>query len=131
MFEFFESFFTIALAATLISFIFGYPVHWLQRFGLSRPGAVAIVLLSGVLVLGVAGFLLLPPLASQISDLASRLPDLISSSNGSIQGLQEWATQQQLPIDVSSVVVELESRLSAQVQAVSGLIVGAIPAAIF
>jgi len=130
LFEYFRSFFTIALAATLIAFILGYPVGWLQRFRLSKPGALAVVLLLLVALLGLLGFLLLPPLARQISELASQLPALISSSSDRLQGLESWAKQRQLPFDMEATITQLEGKLSTQAQALSSGIVGAIPAAV-
>lgn len=130
LFQYFQSFFTISLTATLIAFILGYPVGWLQRFRLSRPSALAIVVLLVVALLGLLGLVLLPPLSRQISGLASSLPDLIASGGDRLQGLESWAKQRQLPFDVGAVINQAESKLSAQVQALSSGIVSAIPDAI-
>lgn len=130
LFEYFKSFFTIALAATLIAFILGYPVGWLQCHRLSRPGALAVVVLVFIALLSLIGFVLLPPLSQQISELASQLPDLISAGGDRLQGLESWAKQRQMPFDVGTAITQAESKLSTQVQALSTGIIGAIPAVI-
>jgi len=130
LFRYFSSFFTIALGATLVAFILGYPVGWLQQFRLSRPSATAIILLLLVVLLSLLGLALVPPLARQISGLASQLPDLISSSSSRLQGLESWAKQRQLPFDVGNLITQVEGRLSTQVQAFSSDLVGAVPAVI-
>lgn len=129
LFEYFQSFFTIAIAATLVSFILSYPANWLQR-SLTRTQAVGIVLLSVLVIIAIAAVTLFPLLFGQLSDLASRLPDWISNSSSELEGLQSWAAKRQLPIDISATITQLESRLSTQLQAFSGLIIGALPEAV-
>ena len=135
LFEYFRSFFTIALTATLISFILGYPVRWLQhlrlsQFRLPKSSAVAVVLLLLVLLFGLLGLALVPPLAKQISELTRQMPDLIASSSTRLQGIESWAQRRQLPVDLGAVISWGESSLSTQVQAISSGLVGAVPAAI-
>ena len=130
IFEYFHSFFSIAIAATLFAFILSYPVNWLQRFRISRAGAVGIVLLLGVIVVGIAGITLLPLLFDQIAQLSKRLPEWFASTSSELQSLQTWATQRQLPVSFTGLVAQLESRLSSQIQQLSGLVIGALPSAI-
>ena len=128
--EYFKSFFTIALAATLIAFILGYPVDWLRRYRLSRPSALAVVLLLLVALLGLLAWALFPPLARQVSELTRALPDLISSGGDRLQVLEDWAKQRQLPFNMSAAIAQAESKLSTQAQTISSGLVTAIPNAI-
>lgn len=128
--SYFSSFFTIALSATLISFILGYPVGWLQHFRLSRASATAVVLLLLLALLGLSGYALLPPLAAQMTDLGSQLPDLAASATSRLHGLENWTQQRQIPIDISNIANQVEAYFSTQIKALSGGIVGAIPAII-
>lgn len=130
LFGYFKSLFSIALAATLIAFILGYPVGWLRRYRLSRPGSLAIVLSLLVALLGLLGWALLPPLARQVSELTQALPDLISSGGDRLQVLEEWAKQRQLPFNMSAAIAQAESKLSTQAQTISSSLLAAIPNAI-
>lgn len=130
IFEYFHSFFTIAIVATLFAFILSFPVTWLQRFRISRAGAVGIVLLLVLVAVGIAGVTLLPLLFDQVAQLSKRLPEWFASTTSELQNLQTWATQRQLPVNLTSLGTQLESRLSSQIQQLSGLVIGALPSAI-
>lgn len=130
IFEYFRSFFTVAILAALLAFVLSFPVNRLVRLRLPRQVATGIVLLAVLAVVGVAGILIFPLLFDQVSQLSSRLPTWLDTSNSQVQALQAWATQRQLPIDLTALISQLENRLSTQIQALGGLLLGALPAAI-
>ena len=130
IFEYFQSFFTIAIAATLCAFILSYPVDWLQRFRLPKAGAVGTVLLAGLMAISLAGVTWLPPLFDQVAQLSENLPNWFDTSKTNLEGLQSWTTQQNLPVDVAGLITQLETYLSSQSQAASGFILSALPDAV-
>jgi predicted PurR-regulated permease PerM len=71
------------LLALLLSALLVSPVDWLDRRGLPRGGAVALVLLSGIAVLG--GIL-----AFVISEFVIGLPDLVDQVTRSINSTRRW-----------------------------------------
>lgn len=131
LFEYFRSFFSIAISATLLAFILDYPVQRLQRLPrLSRGGAIAIVLLMVAAAFGIAGVTLFPLLFDQVSQLSKSLPNWMSSSADNVSGLQNWADNRGLPVDIASLVTQLETYLSVQAKALSGLALTVLPEAI-
>jgi predicted PurR-regulated permease PerM len=130
VFEYFRSFFTIAIAAILLAFILDYPLKWLQRSRLPRAGAVGVIVLIVLVGIGTLGLTLFPLLFDQVAQLSERLPDWIASSPKNLAGLQAWATQRGIPIDISALITRLETYLSAQAQSLSGLVLTFLPDAV-
>jgi predicted PurR-regulated permease PerM len=121
-YQYFESLITIALTATLLSFILGYLVDLLQRFRVPRGRAVLLVVLIVLTVLVVLGVTLIPTLLTQLNELATRLPTWIDSGSQQLDALQDWAQARKLPVDIDKVLGQLEDRISALVQNLSGII---------
>ena len=130
IFAFFRSQLTIFLTATLLSFLLNYPVQWLSRFRLRRSLAILLVLLGSISILGVLGVLLVPPLVEQINDLTGRLPSWLDSGMAQMNALQTWAVELNLPIDLASLAVQLQARLTTQLQSLSASVLGLLPDAI-
>ncbi len=65
-------------AALLLAVILSAPVEALHRRKLSRPVATGFMVLSVLVVLGLGGYLILPVLANQASQVASDLPGAFS-----------------------------------------------------
>jgi predicted PurR-regulated permease PerM len=130
VFEYFRSFFTIAIAAILLAFILDYPLKWLQRSRLPRAGAVGVIVLIVLVGIGTLGLTLFPLLFDQVAQLSERLPDWIASSTKNLAGLQSWATQRGIPIDISALIARLETYLSVQAQSLSGLVLTLLPDAV-
>ncbi|EDX85090.1 conserved domain protein, putative [Synechococcus sp. PCC 7335] len=130
IFAYFRTQFTIFLTATLLSFVLNYPVQWLSRFRLRRSLAILLVLLITVSVLGVLGVILAPPLVEQLNELSGRLPSWIDSSTSQVTAFQNWAVSLNLPIDLSRLSTQLQTRITTQVQTISASILGLLPDAI-
>lgn len=130
IFDYFRSQLTIFLTATLLSFLLNYPVQWLSRFRLPRSLAILLVLLGSASVLGVLGVILVPPLVAQINDLTGRLPSWLDSGTSQLAALQNWAADLNLPIDLTRLSVQLQGRITAQLQSLSAGVLGLLPDAI-
>ncbi len=130
LFDYFRSFFTIAIAAILFAFILDYPVKGLQHLRLSRAAAMAIVLVSALMAIGALGLTLFPLLFDQVAQLSERLPEWIASGPNNLAGLQAWATQRNLPVDVAAIATKVETYLSQQTQSISGWVLTLVPDAI-
>ncbi|NJN60534.1 MAG: AI-2E family transporter [Coleofasciculaceae cyanobacterium RL_1_1] len=128
--EYFHSFFSIIIIATLLAFILSYPVRKLQHLKLSKQISIGLVLLLVAISIGLIGVTLLPLIFDQVLQLSERLPDWWVSSRSEIEGLQIWVEQHQFPINLADVITELEGRLSGQIQALSGLALSTVPIAI-
>ena len=130
IFAFFRSQLTIFLTATLLSFVLNYPVQLLSRFRLRRSLAILLVLLGTGSVLGVLGVLLAPPLVAQVNELTGRLPSWIDSGSSQLTAFQSWAENSSLPVDLTRLSAQLQTRLTTQLQSLSGSVFALLPDAI-
>ncbi len=97
--------FILALVAV---FLFRAPVGWLQARGFARSWAVALCFASGLVVLGVAGAFVLPPVGGEISALARRFPGYLDSAMGSWHSLQASYDALSLPRPVLDAMQQLQ-----------------------
>ena len=121
---YFESLVTIILTATLLSFILDYPVRFIEQRGLPRAIAILIVLLSGILLLGIIGVTVIPILLDQLNGLLERLPSYVASGSEQAKVFEAWADERNFPVSISSLVADSLSRVSYQLQELSGQILG-------
>lgn len=124
VFEYFQSLITIFATATLLSFILDYPVRFLEQRRLKRAIAILIVLLIGILLLGIIGVTVIPIVIDQLNGLLERLPSYVASGSEQAQVFEAWAEEHNFPLSISSLVGDSLSRISNQLQQLSGQILG-------
>ncbi len=124
VFEYFQSLITIFATATLLSFILDYPVRFLEKRQIKRAIAILIVLLTGILLLSVIGVTIIPILLDQLNGLLERLPSWVASGSEQAKAFEIWADERNFPISISSLVSDSLSRISYQLQQISGQILG-------
>ena len=122
--EYFESLVTIFLTATLLSFILDYPVRFIEQQKIPRAIAILIVLLAGIVLLGIIGVTVIPILLEQLNALLERLPSYVASGSEQAKVFEAWADERNFPISISSLVANSLSRITYQLQQLSGQIVG-------
>lgn len=122
--EYFASLITIFLTATLLSFILDYPVRLIERRKIPRAIAILLVLLLGILLLSIIGVTIIPILLDQLNTLLERLPSYVASGSEQAKVLEAWADERNFPVSISSLVADALSRLSVQLQLLSGQILG-------
>lgn len=130
VYAYFRSQLTIFLTATLLSFLLNYPVQLLARFRLRRSLAIVLVLLGALSIFGTLGVLLAPPLVEQLNELIGRLPSWLDSGTAQLAAIQNWAVELNLPIDLTRLSVQLQGRLTAQLQSISATLLSLLPDAI-
>jgi predicted PurR-regulated permease PerM len=124
--DYFQPIVTKFVVAMLLAFILSYPVGLLQKLKIPRGRAVLMVLLMAIALLGTFGLTVGPILIEQVNELVTRLPTWIDSGNQQLRSLQLWATIHRLPIDLDTLITELEARLSSQVQEISGTFINVV-----
>ena len=122
--EYFESLVTIFLTATLLSFILDYPVRFIEQQKIPRAIAISIVLLIGIVLLGIIGVTVIPILLEQLNALLERLPSYVASGSEQAKVFEAWADERNFPISISSLVANSLSRITYQLQQLSGQILG-------
>lgn len=124
VFEYFQSLITIFITAILLSFILDYPVHFIEQRQLPRAIAILVVLLMGILLLGIIGITVIPILLDQLNSLLERLPSYVASGSEQAKVLEAWADERNFPVSISSLVADSLSRVTYQLQQLSGQILG-------
>jgi predicted PurR-regulated permease PerM len=124
VFEYFQSLITIFATATLLSFILDYPVRFLEKRQIKRAIAILIVLLIGIFLLSVIGVTIIPILLDQLNGLLERLPIWVTSGSEQAKTLEIWADEHNIPVSISSLFGDAISRVSYQLQQISGQILG-------
>lgn len=119
---YFQPIVSVFVSAMLLAFVLSYPVNLWQRFRLSQTRAVLLVLLLTIALLVILGITLIPLLIEQVNELANNIPLWINSGSQQLQTFQAWANARRLPVDVSKLKVQLEERISTQLQAISSVI---------
>jgi predicted PurR-regulated permease PerM len=130
IFYFFQPLTTVFSIAILLAFVLDYLVQFLQRNGMERTQAVLLVFFLTIALLIFLGVTLVPIAIDQLDELLNRLPTWIESGSQQIQSLDRWAAVRRLPIDLSSFSNQIASRLTNEIQSISGnvltFIVGAL-----
>jgi predicted PurR-regulated permease PerM len=128
--QYFKSLITIAITATLLSFILDYPVKLLENLKIKRFLAVIFVLLFVVSAVAVIGLTVLPIIIEQLNQLLEKLPSWLSSGSTQLQSLELWLQNRNFPINVGNIGVDIIGRLSTQLQQLSGQILGSFFSAV-
>lgn len=103
---------SIVITACLLAFLLGYPIKLLESRGVSRGGAIALVLLSA---LALTTFLLLvlgPLVWQQLNEFAERLPRWIDQAKTELLQLSDRPFVQNSPFDFEALAIETANRLS-------------------
>ena len=125
-FNYFESLISVAVTATLLSFVLDYPVKWLQRLKISRSLAILVVLLFVISGLTLISIILVPIIVDQLNQLLEKLPSWLSSGSEQLDYLEDWANNRNFPLSITSIGADLLTRLSTQLQQVSGQLLGGV-----
>jgi predicted PurR-regulated permease PerM len=107
---------TIVLVAALFTFVLDYPINFLEKIGVKRIFAVAIVLLITLVGITALASTLVPVILQQANDLLSNLPTLIALVKKQLEVLNTWIDARQLPINLDGLIAQLSQQLARQIQ---------------
>lgn len=114
-FQYFQDLTTILLIAVLMSFLLGYPVRSLQRWGLARGLSVLAVFTTALALVVLAGMAIVPTLIQQMSEFTTQLPHWVESGQQQLKAVDSEIAQ--LPISES---MDLDVLATQVVEAVPG-----------
>jgi len=114
---------TLIVTAALLAFLLNYPVKLLVSWQVKRGYAVALVFLVALIILGTITLTLLPLLLQQLNEFTRRLPSWIDSGSVQLQAFEAWAIDNNLPFDVSALLIQLQERFAVEVKALPTYIV--------
>lgn len=115
-FEFFKPLVTILVLASLLAFILNYPASLLQRRGLKRNYAVALVFILALLILVALGITLLPVVLEQFNEMAKLFPQWVDSSEEKLQSLNDLVFNQKLRVNLSQLLNSVINRLPDELE---------------
>jgi predicted PurR-regulated permease PerM len=119
MIDFLQPLIGILVSAAIFAFLLNLPTQFLQKRGVRRFWALAIVLLISLLVLGGAALTIGPQILGQLSALVANLPQLVESGNNQLQAFKNFAIAQNLPIDLTELLNKLIDQLGSVFQLAS------------
>jgi len=106
----------ILIIATLIAFLLDYPIKFLQSWWGKRNLAVLAVLLLATLIFILLILIFVPLVIKQLNELIISLPSWFIAGKQQLRLFQDWAIDQNLPVDVTGLLNQLADRISTQVQ---------------
>ncbi len=121
--DYFQPLVSIVVAAIILAFVLDYPIKFFQKQGANRYLAIGGALLLAIVLVVALAFTLVPLILEQIDELVHILPVWIDSGTQQLQALQNWATTQPLPANLSSLPTQILDKLSNQLQSFTGKIV--------
>jgi predicted PurR-regulated permease PerM len=127
--SYFQSIVSALVIASVLAFLLGYPVKLLEQKGMQRSQAVFLVFLSALTGIAMLTVTLVPIVLTQLEDLLTYLPDLLSSGSQQLQAFQSWAAVHRLPVNFSGLIDRLEQLapegLESFSQRIPGVVLGA------
>jgi predicted PurR-regulated permease PerM len=125
-FSFFRELLQMITVAAILAFLLDYPVKLLRRFRVNHAAAVLLVFLVTIAILGVLGIILVPILADQVTQLATRLPQWLNDSEKNLQGVNQWAQHYNFDLQglISRTTAQINGQLEQQAQNIAKVGVG-------
>jgi predicted PurR-regulated permease PerM len=119
LFNYFRTPISLFLISSLLAYLLGFPVKLLQRFRISRLGAVAVVVIGILLLLSVLSLAGIPLIIDQIGRLGQTIPRWVEAAVQQWQALEHTAWAQRLPFRLQDVAEPSLKRLGLQLQDLS------------
>jgi predicted PurR-regulated permease PerM len=113
---YFQQLVTLLIVSAILAFLLDYVVRGLERVRVPRSGAVILVLLGTVAVLGIVGVTLVPLLVTQSVQLFNNIPNWLEASRGHVTELDTWAKGRNFPIDLQGFSGRLSGQIESQSQ---------------
>ncbi|MEH2026336.1 AI-2E family transporter [Nostoc sp.] len=110
---------TILLLATLLAFVLNYPVSILQKGGVKRGYAVALVFILALVIVVALGITLVPILLDQFNEMVRVLPQWIDSSEEKLQIVNDWFFRHKLNVNLSQLLARVTDQLPNELEFVS------------
>ncbi|QMS87169.1 AI-2E family transporter [Nostoc edaphicum CCNP1411] len=110
---------TILVLATLLAFVLNYPVSIIQKRGLKRGYAVALVFISALIIIVALGITLLPIILEQFNEMVKVFPQWIDSSEEKLQIVNEWFFRHRINVNLSQLLVQINDQLPNELEFIS------------
>jgi predicted PurR-regulated permease PerM len=110
---------TILVLATLLAFVLNYPVSILQKQGVKRGYAVALVFISALIIIVALGITLVPIVLEQFNEMVKVLPHWIDSSEEKLKILNDWFFRHKVNVNLSQLLTQITDQLPNELEFVT------------
>lgn len=117
-FQYFQPIVTIFVLSSLFAFILNYPVTQLQKRGVKRNYAVALVFISALLILISLGITLFPLALEQFNEMAKLLPQWIDANEAKIQAFNHSLSNQRLKVNFGQILTQITNHLPNELESI-------------
>ncbi len=117
--DYLSPFIGIFAAAAIFAFLLDLPTQFLYKRGIPRAWAIAIVMLTALLILTGVSLTIGPLILEQLRALVASLPQILDSSQRQLQNLREYAIAQNLPINLTDLLNQAINQLTGLFQLAS------------
>ncbi len=120
--QYFQSFLTLFVVATLLAFLLDYLVSLMERQGIARAYSVLIIVILALGLIALALVSIVPVLLNQITDLTTQLPDWLASGSQQLEILDTEIDKLETAdeIDVSDLTAQLANLLPVELKLLPG-----------
>jgi predicted PurR-regulated permease PerM len=125
-FRYFEQLFTLIITAAILAFLLNYLVKILERWGLRRPLAIAIVVLVTLATIGVLGFILVPLVVEQATQFLGVVTVWLRDGNQSFDWLDRLADERRLPLDLDKIREQINARAELLIGQLPGFAISTV-----
>ena len=123
-YHYFEHVVNVLVIATTFAFLLSYPVRFFERARITRTQAVLLVLLVTLTVLVILGVTLVPAVINQMIQLLNGIPVGLGTSQENLQRFDQWAKAHHLPLALTGLSSQINTRILPLVQELGGQAVG-------
>ncbi|GAB4331072.1 MAG: AI-2E family transporter [Leptolyngbyaceae cyanobacterium] len=124
--DYLSPFIGIFAAAAIFAFLLDLPTQFLKKRGIPRAWAIAIVILTALLILTGVSLTIGPLILEQLRALVASLPQILESSQRQLQNLREYAIAQNLPINLTDLLNQTINQLTGLFQLASNRLLAII-----
>lgn len=115
---------SIIITASLIAFLLEFPIVFMEKRGMRRGWAIALVLVLALMLLSLVSLILGPLVIQQLVDFANRLPIWLDQGSKQLEALDSQGFFQQLPFDIGKLTDQLINQLSTTLKLLTSQLIG-------
>uniref|UniRef100_B8HP24 Permease n=1 Tax=Cyanothece sp. (strain PCC 7425 / ATCC 29141) TaxID=395961 RepID=B8HP24_CYAP4 len=123
---YFEQLFTVLTLAAVLALLLNYLVQGLERLGLKRGQAILCVLLLTLAILVLLGFVLVPLVIQQATQLLEGLPTWLETGNQNLNWLGRFAEQRRIPLKLEQISNQIADQIRGLVGSLPGVAIGTL-----
>lgn len=123
LFQYLQPITSMVIFASLLAFLLEFPIVFLEKQGVGRGGAIALVLLLALVSVSVIGLILGPLIFQQLVDFANRLPAWLDKIDQQFQLLDDQSVLHNLPLDLGDLSTQFIEQISTTLKSLTSQLI--------